>query len=327
MRVSFTAAGLALACFTGCGAIEGLGNYQFDLVEDCGNGIDDDNDGDIDCADSDCAAQGYSCTAGAPDGWNGPIAVFEDSGGDGVAPGCPASYPHLDFMGGSSPEGAPATCEPCICQPPQPTCVATPFEAFSSKNCKGSMSTFDTPDGVCVVLGSPTSLRPGAAAQGSLACSVMGGKATVPPITWTSIAVACSSSSLGGGCETGVCTRRPEAPFGTQLCIWRSGDETCPSTYPHKRTPVEVTDDRGCSMCDCATTNAPTCTVTTTLYSDSGCQTPLVDNPAPGVCASYLPVQSVIVNAVSSGSASCSASGGNPTGDVHKSETTFCCAN
>jgi hypothetical protein len=321
---------LSLFCLGGCRAIEGLGELTFDLdggsgVEDCTNGVDDDGDGDVDCADSDCAMTGYSCAAPAPVGWSGPEVLFEQPGATGSTPDCPASYPHLDFVGGASPSGDPATCAPCVCEPPNPTCDATQFQTFSAKMCKGTMTSLDTPSGACVTLGMPASVIVGKAQQGSLDCAVTGGEATIPPLTWASRAVACGGASLGAGCEVGVCAPRPQAPFGQRLCVWQSGDQACPGGYPQKRTLAQVKDDRGCSACGCTTENPPACTVTTTLYSDATCQTAIIDTPAPDTCASLVPAQSVKVDVTSTGGASCAASGGTPTGGVQESVTTFCC--
>src|SRR6187549_1014402 len=49
-------------------------------IENCTNGIDDDRDGNIDCADTDCIV-GYSCAPPTPGGgWVGPLSHWYGSG-------------------------------------------------------------------------------------------------------------------------------------------------------------------------------------------------------------------------------------------------------
>ncbi|MEJ7732155.1 MAG: hypothetical protein WKG00_23470 [Polyangiaceae bacterium] len=68
------------------------------LGEECGNGVDDDGDDQIDCADGECTD--FTCAPGVPDGWRGYFAVY--AGPTAGAPGCPASYPADDYVGNRS---------------------------------------------------------------------------------------------------------------------------------------------------------------------------------------------------------------------------------
>src|SRR6185436_995373 len=74
-------AALALG-LVGCRGLLGLDGLDFDQsggsegpdagpppAEDCENGVDDDGDGLVDCADPDCAKLGYQCVAAVPSGW------------------------------------------------------------------------------------------------------------------------------------------------------------------------------------------------------------------------------------------------------------------
>ncbi len=78
-----------------------------DSVEICNNGIDDDCNGLVDCADPACTA-GWTCTAApVPSGWS--VVSYAQSS----RPACPAGYgTPADVVEG--PIGAPATCG-CTC--------------------------------------------------------------------------------------------------------------------------------------------------------------------------------------------------------------------
>src|SRR5262245_1099528 len=64
---------------TGLGAQGGGGSTTGS--EDCLNGLDDDGDTLVDCADDDCADAGYQCIA-VPEGWTGPVLVRAQQPGE-----------------------------------------------------------------------------------------------------------------------------------------------------------------------------------------------------------------------------------------------------
>ncbi len=78
------------AFFQSGGNIDSLNNFGFYLLEDCGNGIDDDNDGDIDCDDAECSltiSNTYSCAS------DKSITLTASGGGGG-----PYSYDWSDWV-------------------------------------------------------------------------------------------------------------------------------------------------------------------------------------------------------------------------------------
>jgi hypothetical protein len=329
MRARVTAAivvalGLGLA-IEGCRAIEGL-NGQYDLVEDCENGVDDDSNDLTDCADPRCGALGYACVAPVPEGWSGPVVLHQ--GTSTPPPACPDGYPNVVLKGGTGPTAAPVTCGACTCSAPAVDCAATQLKTFNGSSCNGSGSKITTDPGECTSLGgAPGSMEIGDAALTVDACSPAGGLATIPPIQWAGAAVACGPAAVGGGCaDGGVCAPRPAAPFGAGACVWRHGDKACPSSYPNKDLIAVVTDDRRCTPCACADPSGAMCSATTVVYSDDQTCLQELDKPSPGVCLKDSAAKAVIVTVSLSGVASCAASGGEPDGSVTVIPTTVCCA-
>jgi hypothetical protein len=77
-----------------------------------------------------------------------------------------------------------------------------------------------------------------------------------------------------GGCSGGQCLPKPAAPFGSDLCIFRSGISACPVDYPVQKPGSSqqfyqsVLDGRSCTSCNCG---SPTCGGTLTLSTDGAC--------------------------------------------------------
>lgn len=70
------------------------------------------------------------------------------------------------------------------------------------------------------------------------------------------------------------------------VCIYRSGQEGCPSSYPEPQSTNETADDRKCGgTCQCA---QPHCG-TLSAYSDTACNNALpADWPVPVGCVAAL---------------------------------------
>ena len=322
---------------TSCRAIEGLGDFHFDGgaggaggtggagstgsaagFEDCTNGIDDNGDGLIDCADPYCATVGYACVGAAPAGWIGPLAFHE--GPDGALPACALPYPQAAFQGGSAPQGAPATCEPCTCAPPAAACSGVNLKLFGSWSCSSTMGNVTLSPGACSPLGqSAASVKAGPSVPTAGACSPGGGAAKAPPLTWSSVALACGGAALGGGCANrDVCAPSAPAPFSATRCIAQAGDRSCPAAYPLKHALVEAAEQRGCSACAC---DVVACAANTQLFDDTACQS-LVGAPiSTGTCAQATSAAAALVTVA----ASCPASGGAPAGAIQASPWTLCC--
>lgn len=347
-----TAAVIALGiaqAITSCRAIEGLGDFHFDGgaggdgssssagntggagsassagntggaagTEDCSNGVDDDGNGLVDCADPGCAGAGYACVSAVPLGWSGPLALHE--GAENTTPVCAGPYPQASFQGGSAPKGALATCDACTCAMPSGACSDVDLHLYGGSSCSWSMGKITLSPGACSpLMQSVKGANASPSTPPASPCSPGGGAAHAPAIAWSSVAVACGGATLGAGCSTGqVCAPRALAPFSAARCIARAGDQSCPTPYPQKHALVEVVDQRGCSPCAC---DPLACDTKTQLFTDSSCQSALGTSFTAGSCAQATGA----VTARATVTASCPASGGAPTGALQTEPWTLCC--
>src|SRR5262249_19072457 len=88
----------------------GGGGTSTGQTEDCPDGVDNDGDGDADCADSDCKPD-YQCVPSVPNGWEG---YYQVSRTDYPTPpgACDGgAMPQVYFAG---PAGPPQ-CDACTC--------------------------------------------------------------------------------------------------------------------------------------------------------------------------------------------------------------------
>ena len=296
-------------------------------TEDCLNNLDDDGDGDIDCADSDCAA--FTCVDNAPPAWNGPVVLFD---GDPVAKpaGCPGEHPLKSFEGNRDLNPTPAICAACACAAPSVICTVKQLD-FDAAGCNLQKGFATQPQpGQCGAISpsgsvtSYTAAAPNAVVAG--ACAASGGTATLPPPSWGGAGLACAGGGLGGGCgNKAACAAVSGAPFGAGLCVYRSGDLSCPNGFGSKHLYVSsVIDTRGCSICTCGGGSA-TCSATTTVYSDGACAVSVADVPNDGSCVDAAGGASIKLTVTKSGS--CPADGGKPQGQLQEgpSMTTVCC--
>ncbi|AUX22320.1 uncharacterized protein SOCEGT47_028210 [Sorangium cellulosum] len=332
--------------------------------EDCSNGVDDDDDNLVDCADPACGA--FVCASAVPDGWIGYFALFD--GDPAEDPGCPADFPsEQPFLGNRDPSAPPARCT-CSCGPAEgqtckelETVVITTGDApcGSESYCVGTLETpgwkLDActgPDGIyggnrtcgpggdctedtgvpCTVsvMASPLEATGGACAPNAV-------DVQRPSFRWTRLGRACAAAEpLGRGCNLGqVCAPRPPAPFESGLCIAKDGDSACPpGAYTEKHVFfTDHEDSRGCrDDCTCSAPSGGTCPTMITLYSDSPmhtCATPVATVPAGG-CRDVAGNPAVVGRKATapgppSGGA-CAPSGGTPSGEVRGTRPrTFCC--
>lgn len=314
----------------GCRAIGG--DLFFDLTdttiafEICDNGIDDNGDGFLDCADPDCGATGFACVP-VPDGWHGPVAFQEDKP-DAIAE-CPSEYPVLAYEGGTGLEAEPPGCAACACGPAVVTCALEKLQTYTKMWCQPPKTYLTVAAGDCVTLESGvSSLRQDAPSANVEGCEPSGGEATVSPVAWASLGRVCKrGQSAGLGCADGsACARRPPAPFGAASCVWREGDRECPHDFPHRSFLVGVNDDRGCTPCACDDPPAATCSATTTLFDAPGCTSMLATLNDDGNCMNLENAVSAKVTVDVPPPGACAASGGEPTGAADPADAaTICC--
>jgi hypothetical protein len=300
----------------------------------------------------DCSADGgaTSCVPAAPPGWNGPFVLY--NGPPSGAPTCGGATPTQVLAGFGTPTYQPATCSSC-------SCTGSPSGAGCSY---GTVYVYDSTNGVgtCVGAGqlfvalSKTCVAASTYPNGSVIDPYWYGSGgtcptpppptpTVPPYSWTSVAVGCAPPTASGlGCgPSSVCMPRPSAPFRDNVyCISPAaeGPATCPAG-PYATTYAfyaGATDSRACSACACKPQT--TCTTTYSGYSDSGCVTvlPSLDNRAiPSMhipsCAvtfngSSTPASFKITSEMVSSTCALDPTGGQPIGNVTPIQPiTFCC--
>jgi hypothetical protein len=290
-------------CNKPCGATQGcIGGVCKTLVENCTNGIDDDRDNLIDCADPNCTA-GYTCGS-VPAGWQGPFALW--SGSPNAAPSCPAAFPTALFLAHDKLTNPAYSCPSCGCAPSGgASCNTLHFWYDTTNNCtaSGAWDVAVDPDGVCV----PETLSLFSQSLNPLSMSINSAQLTpadrhnppLPPYaqggctpnqvtpnfpdpTWGLDAEGCGAAAgaaTGGGCGIGQCMPKPTTPFGGKLCISKAGVASCPSSYPVSPASSPQyyetwSDSRKCSACSCGSV---TCGGTITAFTDLACH----DNPTP----------------------------------------------
>jgi len=346
----------------GAGAQGGTGGAP--PAEDCLDGIDNDEDGDVDCKDTDCQP-GFECAPALPVGWGaiGYAAVYQ--GSSQTLPACPVYADDIAYEGGASLDVGNASCTACSCGTPTgQSCTLTvdldgPRVGFqplqvSNKPCGQAgtdLSTLTVPDpwgGGCfqqdtlpagaTCTGDPcnTSVNSGAPTVGGGSCNPGGGTPQLDTPSFSLAARACRVPLGGGGCDgTEVCMPRPASPFESRVCIGRSGDEVCPGAAFTERFLFHqgFDDGRDCTICTCDAPTGGACEITFGLHDGppgDACQSSVASFPA-GSCFDIVGNPAVVgitadVTQAPSGS-SCGVSGGGALTGVVTSETptTFCC--
>jgi hypothetical protein len=262
------------------GFVCGAGGLCVRPPEDCMNGVDDDGDGQIDCADTDCQA-GFTCVPVVPDGFKGPVELFD--GAEASMPACEGSYPVYTYEKGWGSLQCPTNCN-CrcgavsgvTCDPPSlgldelgdtELCGAMRVAAFPS----GSLNTCMTSP-VVVPAKSYNAARIVASKPSGGFCS-RAVDSPAPP-TWGAAARVCGVQAKGGaGCGAdSICWPRPQPAFAPQACVFGEGNMTCPASgYVKKRdyfNSQSVSDTRTCSAvgCGCDDPSGVTCNASVDLF-------------------------------------------------------------
>ena len=297
--------------------------------EDCFDGADDDGDGAIDCADTECG--GFACVA-RPEGWEGPGILYE--GPPDLFPGCPAELPdeaYSGFLEAAQDDGA---CAACTCSAPTVTCTPANMNLYGNPNCgQNQGSAPQNVIGACFDVTLPGNVNAARAANPQIttsACVPAGGELEAGPPAAASVGRVCAAA-LGGGCtgDGEVCApAEVDAPFVGKVCVWQSGAQgaqDCPAPFTEQHVYAsELIDNRACTACSCGDVEA-TCTVTTIVYSDNACMNELAQIPNDNTCTVITGTQSVRV--VRDVNGMCPPSGGELTGQVElgPEQTTVCC--
>jgi len=316
--------------------------------ENCTNGIDDDRDGNIDCADSDCVV-GYSCAPPVPGGgWVGPLSIWS---GSGSPPACTndRGFPTEVTNAGTGASVSPSSCYSCECGAPQGvSCQVGTAALFSNGTCSGLGRNLDIVQGSCIAFVSLTLDPAGvswdsALATGGACIPKSSGSPFFPPVQWDTRMRACGDPSPNGrGCGAGTCVPRQKDPFAAQLCVYQRGNLACPAgPYSSNRRVyfTGVQDTRTCSDCECTAPSATMCTGTMRLYTDQNCSvdetilsnvsecSALAPDPTPPP-PPYVTLRSAIYTGAAEATGFCSPRPSTPSGSVAASDPiTLCCTN
>jgi len=336
----------------GQGGIGGQGGGTL-KVEDCQNGIDDDGDALVDCADDECTP-GYACVPSVPVGWSGYVSLF-----DGVEvdkPTCPSTFPSASPFEGHRTLLTPMhSCSACSCGAATgQTCDLADSITISDKNC-GVTGVTTNPLGVpanwqgaCygpagyqggqTCAGGPcnSSVRSAMPTVVGGTCPSAGGIVDKQPEQWGAFGLGCSDAPLGGGCgAAGVCQPKSVAPFRAGLCVFKPGEESCPvGPFSQQFVYYEKTDDtRACSACECDAPTGGSCNATIMVYGDiavNTCNTQIASFTA-GSCANLAGNPAVFgrkatITGPTGGSCGVKAGSGQAIGALTPiNATTFCC--
>lgn len=315
------------------------------LTENCTNGVDDDRDGNADCADTDCIA-GFMCAPPTPGGgWVGPLSFWS---GSGPAPACTneSGFPTEVANAGSGISAAPSSCYSCECGAPQGvSCQVGALTIFSADDCFGLNRTLNIVQGECVAFLSqtmdPASVRWEAAPPAGGACvPKTSGSAIIPPVQWDTRMRACGDAPPNGaGCGIGSCVARPKAPFAQRFCIYQRGDLSCPAGSYSDRSVYfgGVNDTRTCTECACTPPSGTSCTGTLKLFTDLSCGADETNLSSVSECSAlapdptppappYLTLRSVLYNGSPGSDGSCSTQSSRAEGGVWQTDPlTVCC--
>ncbi|HMY20369.1 MAG TPA: hypothetical protein PKA58_28785 [Polyangium sp.] len=303
-------------------------------VEICNDGSDNDKDGAIDCADTDCN-DGFVCTDALAPGWT--RVTLER--GDGVPPAvmaCP---------GGATPEtlytnpAGPAECTTCTCGPLDGTTCSPPSVICNlfSMICAAGKEVDWTND-----FGGATCIKPDLQGALLVSCRLSGTAAVAAPGTctpsiadfpnkapWNGWVRACPIQMEGGGCGDEACIPKPVSPQST--CIRKEGQNECPTGWTKIDAYTSVMDNRACSECTCAP--AAECKGGSYVFHDYDDCTPGGDGTTDLSAGSCHDVSLAADSGTWSISripptviGACSPQGGNPIGSVVSAgPVTFCC--
>lgn len=289
-----------------------------------------------------CPGSTHSCMEGAPDGWNGPVAVHQAAFDAEVRkpepPPCGAAYPDPATAGFEGLLAEPAACE-CSCGDANGTAcdnsttlrywgddatcdqgIAQAVTVFAS-SCNTLPAEFDGNGNY--------SATPVIAVGGACAPST---EETLEPAVWSWQSQACDGATIieDAGCaDDRVCAPVPESRDAA-MCIWQAGEHECPDTFDTSRTLYEGIDDaRGCETCSCGSPNGLCDAAFISLWNGPTCLVPSAGVVgANGECDATGTATTARAASLNSGSptAFCVPSDPTPAGEAVGTEpVTVCC--
>jgi hypothetical protein len=212
-------------------------------AEDCLDGIDNDCNGLVDCADPTCSSSGYACVPDPPHGWQ-----FGNFFVGASAPSCPAAYPRTFNFAYVDPTAAPAVCD-CTCNLTAPSCSGNATVMTGHGNCGGSSAS--VPPAQCMAPPSNTDhiqVTPPPPIGGRCDPALTTNKIPAPSVQ-PGRGCGGLNSRGGGGCASGSMCQPLGAGF--KACAQIDGITSCQGGYTvrHVVTNVAPTDTRACDLC------------------------------------------------------------------------------
>lgn len=288
--VTKATAALLLLLLAGCGSSGGTGGHGgsggasatgssartgSSGGEDCLDGIDDDSNGAIDCADTACQL-GFACVDAPVSGWTGALWVQKVPYPAASPPSlCPdGKPPAVYFTGPSAPECDACECKlnGAACRAPEMTCKVL------NASCVATSGFFhvESSDTACMDKQAPFSqsacwLTRGAAVEKPGTCAASGG-AVKKPAPWAEEVRVCTAA--GGGCAAGkVCAPNAPAGFEPSVCMRQEGAALCPAGWTDLDLAVYESgkDNRACSGCGCDVSKVHCSGGKYTLHAGTGC--------------------------------------------------------
>jgi hypothetical protein len=235
-------------------------------AEDCLNGLDDDCNGAVDCADSEC----QSVTQCVPDSLAFVLVSSEEE--------CPRGYEPLDVVHQDLKDNG---CAGCSCEPNAKQCEAYVRIYTSLLSCQrdrestGGVMLSDPAGSSCSApVGKQLDLPMGGygfnvnVTAGKDSCDALGDAKLSEP-QWGVTLKRCSARLQVGGCAIGHCAPRPDAK---DLC-WPEAEAGC-GAVGQARTYYQGYDDtRSCEPCSCTAQGGSCSDVGATLTVDKSCRT------------------------------------------------------
>lgn len=312
-------------------------------TEDCLDGIDNDSNGAIDCADQACQA-GFHCVDAEPaGGWKGHFYVTATTLPAPAAAPCP---PDLQANGGefATPAG-PAQCSACSCGALQgAACSAPGIACFpNSTSCMGTPQDW-TPavkDGACHKPSVPAITFSLSCKLTSAPAVVAAGSCAPSPVDFPNKAPfqqridACGTDKVGGGCPSGkVCVPKGSGGPTESLCVRQDGAKACPAGWTQTIGGYTgAADTRSCDACACGAPGTGCTGGSYTFFDLDQCMAGGNDNPIPVGSSTCADVSALldsfswsVQGQLPMPKGSCPASGGAPTGSVQPTQPfTYCC--
>jgi len=212
---------------------------------------------------ADCTTGGSGvCVDVAPGGWTGPVVYFDDDSASCAAPVFAGGKPDTAGVFGSALQFGPAQCT-CGCDG---SAGVACDPVLVGPNCDAGFSVPAGGCGVQAFLSPVTQLT--VSEDGSPHCVPSVTVATSEPI-FVQPRDVCEIVTTSDDCDIGtVCV---QANLADDLCVWKTGDDTCPAgPYERKITIVESFDDqRGCDAAACTCQSIGSCQGVVTLYEDN----------------------------------------------------------